>query len=83
MEGVPSIPFVYYVLPPSISLHCISLRHNDQEAANNADLYLRQGAAKESQPISSQGAINADKEQPMNTKCAAHTRSQTHGPDLI
>ena len=53
MEGVPSIPFVYYVLPPSISLHCISLRRNDQEAANNADLYLRQGAAKESQPMNS------------------------------
>jgi hypothetical protein len=33
--------------------------------------------------MSSQGAINADKEQPMSTKCAAHTRSQTRGPRLI
>jgi hypothetical protein len=33
--------------------------------------------------MSSQGAINADKEQPMSTKCAARTRSQTRGSRLI
>jgi hypothetical protein len=33
--------------------------------------------------MSSQGAINADKEQPMSTKYAIRTRSQTRGPNLI
>ena len=71
------------LLPQSISLYRISLQRNDQRAVNNADLHLRQGADNESQPMSSQGAINAEKEQPMSTKCAARTRSQTRGPRLI
>ena len=35
---------------------------------------LRQGAAKESQPMSSHGAINADKEQPMSTNYVAEAK---------
>jgi hypothetical protein len=41
-------PLLYTILPPSISLLRINLRHNDQGAVNNADLHLRQGAIKES-----------------------------------
>jgi hypothetical protein len=59
-QGVILYNGCYYILPPSISLHRISLRRNDQGAANNADLYLRQGAVNE-QPRSNkyrQGAAN-------------------------
>jgi hypothetical protein len=39
----------YTVLPPSISLYHVSFQRNNQGAANNADLHLRQGTTKESQ----------------------------------
>jgi hypothetical protein len=71
------------VLPPSIGLHHISLERNNQGTVNNADLYLRREAAKESQPMSSQEAINIDKERSINTKYAALMRSQTRGRRLI
>jgi hypothetical protein len=40
------------IIDHALSLHRISLRHNDQGAVNNVDLHLRQGAAKQSQPMS-------------------------------
>jgi hypothetical protein len=55
------------LLPPSISLHRINLRRNDQGAVNYTDLHLRQGAAKESQPRSNKCRQEAANEQQMRS----------------